>query len=129
MSLKRSLLYYILFTAFLAGIVVILPYVFPNTILFINKFWLVFCFLSGLTFIAYTVAFLGIKHKPETGVMAIMGSIVVKMLFAMAFVLFYVLKIPVNSLLFVLNFFSLYFLFSGFEIYALLCNLRHSIKK
>jgi hypothetical protein len=47
----------------------------------------------------------------------------------MAFVLVYVLKTPVSSLHFVLNFFSLYFLFSGFEIYALLCNLRHSIKK
>ncbi len=85
--------------------------------------------MVGITFIAYMVAYLGIKRKPEMGVMAIMASIALKMLFCMAFVLVYVLNTAVSSLLFVLNFFSLYFLFSGFEIYALLCNLRHSIKK
>jgi hypothetical protein len=89
----------------------------------------VFIFIAGITLIALIVASLGISRDPEMGVRAIMASIGVKMIFSMAFVLFYVVKIPVSSLLFVFNFFSLYFLFSGFEIYALLCNLRHSIKK
>lgn len=124
MSLPRFLLYYFLFTVLIAGIAMVLP----NPFL-INKFWVVFGFIVGITLIAYLVAYIGIKRKPEMGVMAIMGSIALKMLFSMAFVLVYVLKTPVSSLLFVLNFFSLYFLFSGFEIYALLCNLRHSIKK
>lgn len=129
MSLTRFILYYFLFSLLIAGIAIALPYIFPARILFIDKFWVVFSFVVGITFIAYLVAYLGIKRKPEMGVMAIMASIALKMLFSMAFVLIYVLKTPVNSLLFVLNFFSLYFLFSGFEIYALLCNLRHSIKK
>jgi uncharacterized membrane protein HdeD (DUF308 family) len=129
LSLPRFIFYYLLYTLLLIGIIIALPYIFPNVNLFINKFWVVFGFIAGITFIAYVVAYLGIKHNPEVGVMAMMASIAVKMLFSMAFVLIYVLKTPVSSLLFVLDFFSLYFLFSGFEIYALLCNLRHSIKK
>jgi uncharacterized membrane protein HdeD (DUF308 family) len=129
LSLPRFILYYFLYTLLLIGIIVALPYIFPTVNLFISKFWVVFGFIAGITFIAYIVAYLGIKRNPEVGVMAMMASIAVKMLFSMAFVLIYVLKTPVSSLLFVLDFFSLYFLFSGFEIYALLCNLRHSIKK
>ncbi|RYD73523.1 MAG: hypothetical protein EOP53_19960 [Sphingobacteriales bacterium] len=118
-----------MFTALLVGICVILPFLFPGSVLFIAKFWIVFGFIAGITLIAMIVALAGIKRNPETGVMAIMGSITVKLLFTMAFVLIYVLKTPVNSLLFVINFFSLYFLFSGFELYCLLRNLRHPIKK
>lgn len=129
MTLPRFILYYFIFTLLIAGIAVSLPYLFPDTTVLIDKFWVVFCFIVGITFIAYIVAYLGIKRKPEMGVMAIMASIALKMLFCMGFVLIYVLNTAVSSLLFVFNFFSLYFLFSGFEIYALLCNLRHSIKK
>jgi hypothetical protein len=129
LTAQRSIIYYIAYTICLIGIVLLLPIIFPDTILFIAKFWVVFGFIAGITFIAFLVALFGIKRNPETGVTAIMVSIALKLLFSMAFVLVYVLKTPVSSLLFVLNFFSLYFLFSGFEIYALLCNLRHSIKK
>lgn len=129
MNLTRFILYYSFFTALVAAIVISLEYIFPATTLLIDKFWVVFSFMVGITFIAYLVAYFGIKKKPETGVMAIMASMTLKLLFCMGFVLVYVLKTPVNRLLFVINFFSLYFLFSGFEIYALLCNLRHSIKK
>ena len=117
-----------LFTALLAGIAIALPYIFPDVKLIANKFWLIFAFLSLLTLIAYVLAFIGIKHNPETGVMAIMGSIVLKMLFSMVFVLVYNLNHKGKDLLFVFNFFSLYLLFTGFEIYGLLRNLRHQNK-
>ncbi len=129
MSITRFIFYYFLFTVLIAGIAIGLPYFFPNKPLLIDKFWVVFSFVTGITLIAYLVAYLGIKRKPEMGVMAIMASVGLKMLFSMAFILVYVLYTPVNRILFVFNFFSLYFLFSGFEIYALLCNLRHSLKK
>ncbi len=129
LSITRFILYYFIFTVLIAGIAIGLPYFFPNTPLLIDKFWVVFSFVTGITLIAYLVAYFGIKRKPEMGVMAIMASVGLKMLFSMAFILVYVLYTPVNRILFVFNFFSLYFLFSGFEIYALLCNLRHSLKK
>lgn len=128
MGIQRFTLYYIVYTAVLAGIAVALPHLFPGIQLLIKKFWLVFGFLAGLTFIAYIVAFLGMRRNPESGIMAIMGSIAIKMLFSMAFVLVYSLNSKEKSIVFVLNFFSLYLLFTFFEIYCLLRNLRHQNK-
>ena len=117
-----------LFTALLAGIAIALPYIFPDVKLIATKFWLAFGFLSVLTLIAYILAFIGAKRNPETAIMAIMGSIVIKMLFSMGFVLIYSLNHKGNQMLFAFNFFSLYLLFTGFEIYGLLRNLRHQNK-
>ncbi|MES2445542.1 MAG: hypothetical protein V4546_00085 [Bacteroidota bacterium] len=128
MSLPKFILSYLLYTALLAGIAIALPYLFPTVKLLANNFWLVFGFLGGLTFLAYILAFLGIKRNPETGVLAIMASIAIKMLFSMAFVLIYSLNNKGKDLVFVFNFFSLYLLFTFFEIYGLLRNLRHQNK-
>jgi hypothetical protein len=124
----RFILYYLLYTAVLAGIALSLPSLFPEIRLLADKFWVVFGFLSGITFIAYIVAFLGINRNPESGILAIMGSIAIKMLFSMAFVLIYSLNHKEKDLVFVFNFFSLYLLFTFFEIYSLLRNLRHQNK-
>jgi hypothetical protein len=108
----------------LAGLATLLPQLFPNTDLLIDKFWVLFCFLAGITYIAYLTADLGIKKNPEVGVMAIMASITVKMLFSLAFVLIYSMKAQQMGLIFLLNFFSLYLLFSFFEIYFLLKSMK-----
>ena len=128
MDLKKFIIYYILYSAFLAGIALLLPVVFPGVTRLVPKFWGIFVFLAGITFIAYIVAYLGINRSPETGTMTIMGSITLKLLFCMAFVLIYSLKSKGNGLIFIGNFFSLYLLYSFFEIYCLLCNLRHQNK-
>jgi hypothetical protein len=119
---------YLIYTLILAGIAYGLQYQFQDSKILANKFWIVFGFLAGITYIAYTVADLGIKRNPETGIMAIMGSIALKMIFSMAFVLIYSLNSKEKGMVFVLNFFSLYLLFSFFEIYCLLRNLRHQNK-
>lgn len=129
MSLSKFILYYVLYTLLLAGIAVLLPGFFPDLQLLAKKFWLVFGFLCGITFIAYILAYMGIKRNPQTGVLAIMGSITLKLLFSMAFVLIYSMNHKGKDFVFVFNFFSLYLLFTVFEIYALLCNLRHQNKK
>jgi hypothetical protein len=128
LSLAKFTLYYLIYTFVLAGIAYSLPYLFPDANLLVKKFWLVFGFLGGLTYIAYLTAFFGIKMDPQAGVMAIMGSIVLKMIFSLAFVLIYSLNSAEKGIVFALNFFSLYLLFSFFEIYSLLCNLRHQNK-
>jgi len=117
-----------LFTAVLGAIAYLLPLAFPGVPILAGKFWVVFGFLAGITFIAYVVADLGIKRNPEVGIMAIMGSIALKMIFSMAFVLIYSINTKEKGMVFVLNFFSLYLLFSFFEIYSLLRNLRHQNK-
>ena len=128
MSLARFTFSYLLFTAVLGIVAYLLPSMFPGVTVLTNKFWVVFGFLAGITFIAYVVADLGMKRNPEVGVMAIMGSIALKMIFSMAFVLIYSMNTKEKGMVFVLNFFSLYLLFSFFEIYSLLRNLRHQNK-
>jgi len=128
LSLARFTFSYLLFTAVLGAIAYLLPLAFPGVPILAGKFWVVFGFLAGITFIAYVVADLGIKRNPEVGIMAIMGSIALKMIFSMAFVLIYSINTKEKGMVFVLNFFSLYLLFSFFEIYSLLRNLRHQNK-
>ena len=128
MSLPKFTLYYLIYTLLLAGLAYALPQIFPQVNLLVKKFWLVFFFLGGLTYIAYLTAYFGIKMDPQAGIMAIMGSIVLKMIFSLAFVLIYSLNSQEKGIVFALNFFSLYLLFSFFEIYSLLRNLRHQNK-
>jgi hypothetical protein len=128
LSLPKFTLLYIVYTLILAGIAFALQAQFQDMKILADKFWVVFGFLAGITFIAYWVADLGIKRNPETGIMAIMGSIALKMIFSMAFVLIYSVNSKEKGMVFVLNFFSLYLLFSFFEIYSLLRNLRHQNK-
>ncbi|RDC57581.1 hypothetical protein DU508_08770 [Pedobacter chinensis] len=114
-----------MFVGLLIGIIAVLPVLFPGKQLFIDNFWVMFGFLAGITYVAYMLVDIGIKRDPEVGIMAIMGSIAVKMIFCMAFVLIYSIKTKGIGTVFLLNFFSLYLLFSVFEVYCLLRNLRH----
>jgi hypothetical protein len=128
LSLIKFTLSYLVYTAILGLVAYFLPFALPGVKLLVSKFWVLFIFLAGITFIAYILADLGIKRNPEAGIMAIMGSIALKMLFSMAFVLIYSQNTKEKGLVLVLNFFSLYLLFSFFEIYSLLRNLRHQNK-
>ncbi|WP_235526175.1 hypothetical protein [Pedobacter sp. Leaf216] len=125
MTLAKFTSIYFIFVGLLIGIVAVLPLLFPDQPLLVNNFWVMFGFLAGITYIAYLLVDVGVKRDPEVGVMAIMGSIAVKMIFCMAFVLIYSIKAKGIGLVFLLNFFSLYLLFTAFEIYCLLRNLRH----
>jgi hypothetical protein len=100
----------------------------PNDVILIPKFWIVYGFLVVLTLIAYFMSLLGLKSNAEASVLFIMGAVVLKLLISMCFVLVYLLKFKVNSIYFAAEFFSIYFLFTAFEVYALLCNLRHPNK-
>ncbi|MDR6784017.1 hypothetical protein [Pedobacter africanus] len=128
LSLIKFTLSYLVYTAILGLVAYFLPLALPGVTLLVSKFWVLFIFLAGITFIAYILADLGMKRNPEAGIMAIMGSIALKMLFSMAFVLIYSQNTKEKGLVLVLNFFSLYLLFSFFEIYSLLRNLRHQNK-
>ena len=125
MTLAKFTSIYFIFVGLLIGIIAVLPLLFPGASLFVNNFWVMFGFLAGITYVAYMLVDIGVKRDPEVGIMAIMGSIAVKMIFCMAFVLIYSIKAKGIGLVFLLNFFSLYLLFTAFEIYCLLRNLRH----
>ncbi len=62
---------------------------------------------------------------PEFYAQAFLGATVFKMLACLSFMLFLVLKTTINKPVFMANFFYLYFLNMGFEVYVLLRNLRN----
>jgi len=128
LSLNRFNTYYFLYTAFLAGFAGLIPLLFPGNNFLVDQFWIIFSFVAFVTYLAYLLVFIGVKKHPETGILAIMGSIAIKMLFCLVFILVYSLKAKGIGITFAFNFFSLYLLFTFFEIYCLLCNLRHQNK-
>ncbi len=96
---------------------------------FIPKYWVIFGFMAGIAIVVYVLSWFGIKNGGEGQVLMSMGGIVIRLLFSMLLVVFYLNKFAVDPIIFVINFFSAYFLFTVFEIYCLLVNLRHQIKK
>ena len=91
--------------------------------------WYVLAFFVFITALTFYVSRLGISYDSDNFQLYYFGSTGFRMLLSIAVVFFYVYRFSENELQFVLNFFALYFLFTGFEIYSLLANLRPNLKK
>jgi hypothetical protein len=93
--------------------------------LLIEKFWLLFFFVGGLTFFTVmAIVFVGQINK-EMYAQAFLAATTVKILACLFFVLFFLKKNVVNRYVFAGDFFYVYFLNMAFEIYGLLRNLRN----
>lgn len=101
---------------------------FPDRILLSPAFPVLVGFLFLLTGLIFVLSCLGIKRSPETGVFALLGGSVLKMLFALIFIFFMFRKYSENQIVLALNFFSIYFLFTIFEVTVLLRILRDQNK-
>ena len=123
----RFTILFVLFSGLVAGAVFLLDAVLPNPV-FIPQFWLIFGVIATLTYLAFIFSWIGMKKGAEFSVYTTLGAMVIKLLLCMLFALLYLLKIKVDKVIFVIDFISIYFLFSGFEIWALLTNLRHPNK-
>ena len=124
MKTSSSILGYLLFAIALAVPPVILQHT-GNGDWLVPKFWLVFIFISGLTFIVVTsVVLMNAKNK-EYFVQAYLLSTTVKILACMVFILIFAMKNKVNKHIFLADFFYIYLLNMVFEVYVLLRNLRH----
>ena len=91
----------------------------------VPQFWLMFAFISFLTLVALFFVLWIQKLMPEYYAQAFLGATVFKMLACLVFMLVLVLKTPINKPVFMADFFYIYFLNMGFEIYVLLRNLRN----
>ena len=96
-----------------------------NQGLLVPQFWAMFAFIGFLTLTTLIFVFLIQNLMPEYYAQAFLGATVFKMLACLVFMLILVLKMPVNKVVFAANFFYLYFLNTGFEVYVLLRNLRN----
>jgi choline-glycine betaine transporter len=128
LKISKFLLSYGIFTFLLGLSAYLIDRSYTGQGLLIPKFWVIFGAIAILTLLAYIFSWIGIRKGGEFSIVAMMGGILLKLLFCMVLVLVYLLKFKVNDIIFVANFISLYFLFTAFEVYALLCNLRHQNK-
>ena len=84
-----------------------------------------FVFITGFT---YYLTQLGYKNDPDNFQVYYFASMGFRMVLSLGVVALYAWFYQEGRLQFVFNFFALYFLFTGFEIYSLLANLRPHLK-
>ncbi|WP_454804034.1 hypothetical protein [Mucilaginibacter phyllosphaerae] len=112
------------FVMLLAAVPLLLNYTGHSNLL-LAKFWVLFVFITGFTFIVIASVLFVQRINPALYAQAFLATTIVKMLGCMAFALLFVLKLHINQGVFLLNFSYLYFLNTGFEVYVLLRNLRN----
>ena len=86
-------------------------------------------FFALITLGAFYAIQKGSKADPGSFQLYFMGSSVLRVLLCMTAVFIYVFMAAERELQFALNFFALYFIYTGFEIYSILSNLRRISKK
>ena len=91
----------------------------------VTNFWLIFFFLSGLTFIVITAILLVQQKNKDHYVQAFLICTTVKILACLVFIIVFLAKNKVNKYVFLADFFYVYLLNMVFEVYVLLRNLRH----
>ena len=96
-----------------------------NAALFNTGFWEIFIFMSCITFIVLLLILIVQQQKPAFFSQAFLGGTTFKILACMVFVFVFLSNNSVNKLVFIGDFFYVYFLNTAFEIYVLLRNLRH----
>ncbi|WP_225986519.1 hypothetical protein [Rufibacter sp. LB8] len=91
--------------------------------------WYLLGFFIFLTGFAHYVAHLGLKHDSENLQAYYFSSMGLRMVFCIIVIFVYRYFHEEHIVQFVFNFFTLYFIYTAFEIYALLSNLRQNSKK
>jgi hypothetical protein len=91
----------------------------------VPRFWLIFFFISMLTFITVFMVNLVGKINYSLYTQTFLAATTVKILASMFFALFFLMKVKPNNAIFLVDFFYVYFLNIAFEIYGLLCTLRN----
>jgi hypothetical protein len=124
MKVFPSILAYLVFVLLLAIPPILLQHN-GNTDMLVQRFWLVFFYISGLTFLVVcSILFVQFKNK-EYFTQAFMVGTTVKILACLFFIVIFLMKNKVNKFAFLADFFYTYLLNMVFEVYLLLRNLRH----
>lgn len=124
----RTLTSFIIFSICLALPPAVLVYT-GNTKWVLPQFWGIFVLITALTMMLIVAVSLIEKRHPEMYAQTFLIMTVAKMVLSMALALFFTIKFKVDSVVFVLNFFYVYFLNTIFEVLVLLRNLRNQIEK
>jgi len=124
MKTPTAVLYFAVFALLLAVCPICLNLVGRGALL-VPHFWALYSFVTGLTFIVVLSIIIGGKIVPAMSAQIFLAATTFKLLACLAFIMVFMLKTEVNKVVFVTNFFYLYFLNTAFEVYILLRNLRN----
>ena len=91
--------------------------------------WYMLLFFAGITWATFYFIRKGIGEDAGSFQLYYFGSSVARVLLSMFVVFFYVYFATERELQFAVNFFLIYFIYTGFEIYSILSNLRRISKK
>jgi hypothetical protein len=89
-------------------------------------YFIMFFYLVGLA--AFAISAWGLKKSSDSSVFIVLASVMAKLLLSMVFALIFIYGKRFDKIAFLLSFFLPYFIYSTFEIYTLLYNLR-ALKK
>lgn len=124
MKASRFYSLFTLLTLILAVTIYLVDHYLPENKLLSPDVWGFLVFFAGITFLAYRLSMAGIKQGGESSVFFILGGVVLKLLLSMVFALVYIYTQQVDKIQFISNFFILYFIYTAFEMYSLMYNLR-----
>ncbi len=113
---------------FLFGMYLLNAKLSPNNMVFIPQFPLFNLFFAFLGIITYKICLIGLKKSADISVFFILGTVVVKMLLSMIMALIFIYGRQFDKVGFLISFFVPYFIYTSFEIYSLMSNLR-ALKK
>lgn len=124
MKISLAIRYFLLFTLVIAIPPVTLQYT-GNPDLLTNGFWIVFFYMTGLTFFVLMLMLIVGQKKPEYFAQAFLGGTTLKILASLIFILVFVRNNTLNKSIFLADFAYIYLLNMAFEVYILLRKLRH----
>ena len=91
-------------------------------------FWLIQGFFAVISVASHLLSSMGIKNRSEFHTFYL-GSMSVRFLLSLFFILISLFYLPDNHITYVANFFILYIVYASFEIYHLSRNLRADSEK
>jgi len=86
--------------------------------------WISLVYYYGLSVIIFLVSASGIKKDNKTFITRVYSSIGIRFVFSLGPLLIYLLFAKTKEMSFIISYLLFYFLFTAFEIYFLVVNLR-----
>lgn len=90
------------------------------------SYFILFFFIVSM--LAYWISAIGLKKSADSSVFIVLASVLAKLLLSMVFALIFIYGNRIDRFGFLISFFIPYFIYSTFEIYSLMYNLR-ALKK
>lgn len=115
-----------------SGIIILLigTFVFFSDYQLVHPYiWMIFAFFIFITAVTFYVTWWGAREDQDNFQLYYFASMGFRLILSIGVIFVYIYLIRERQIQFVLNFFVLYFLYTAFEIYSLLTNLRPHSKK